>query len=122
MCLLILYLNTNAKLLNLSCNLAYGDQSTTLVQPSNFQLNYSKLLVTENSDDEVLKIKHSMIKKIECLLCVKTSVSGWVGGGALRQVAAQTSSADATENFNLATFSLIHEKGKSLYILIGHYE
>ena len=40
----------------------------------------------------------------------------------LQARAAQTSSADETENFNHATFSLIHEKGKSLYILIGHYE
>ena len=54
------YLSATAKLLNVSSQLGYVNQSTTLLQPSNFQFNYQKLFYADEQGDQ-FKMEYEMI-------------------------------------------------------------
>ena len=60
-------LNMNAKLLNVSCHLANGGQSTTLVQPSNLQMGYKKWLSELPKNNQDLIKEHDYAFELQTL-------------------------------------------------------
>ena len=60
------FLSATAKLLNVSSHLGYVNQSTTLLQPSNFQLNYQKLFYADEQGDQ-FKMEHEYIFELQNL-------------------------------------------------------
>ena len=60
------YLSATAKLLNVSSQLGYVNQSTTLLQPSNFQVNYQTLFYADEPGDQ-FKMEYEYIFELQNL-------------------------------------------------------
>ena len=61
------HLSMTAKLLNVSSHLAYMGQSTTLVQPSNLQVSFTKLLLTDKEEQSEMQKEDDYTFEIQCL-------------------------------------------------------